>query len=49
MILSWDDKKTQREERKIHARNKNKIIMKLEQDTPTKAGIGLETNDFGDK
>ena len=37
MILSGDDKKTQREEKKIHARNKNKIIMKLEQDTATKA------------
>ena len=34
---------------KRQARNTNKIMMKLEQDTTTKADIGLETNDFGDR
>ena len=29
--------------------NINEIMMKLEQDTPTKAGIWLETNDFEDR
>ena len=27
----------------------NQTMMKLEQDTDTKADIGLETNDFGDR
>ena len=34
---------------KTKARNTNKTMMKLEQDTDTKADIGLETNDFGDR
>ena len=44
MILSGDNKETNK-----NIRTESTIKMKLEQDTATKAGIGLETNDSGDR
>ena len=49
MILSWDNKNYKGSKEQRQAQNTNKVMMKLEQDTATKADIWLETNGFGDK
>ena len=49
MILSWDNKNYKGSKEQRQAQNTNKVMMKLEQGTATKADIWLETNGFGDK
>ena len=49
MIFLETTRKHKGSKEKRQARNTNKIMMKLEQDTATKADIWLETSDFGDR
>ena len=46
MILSWDNKNYKGSKEQRQAQNTNKVMMKLEHDTATKAGIWTEDKWF---